>query len=233
MANEELDKELEGLEDPTPEEPSLEEEPKEEPKEKPKEDPLMAEKSRWGRRVANVERSLVEVMQKFDQFMEFQEEDRRKREDKELDSVIDEDSYLTKEDVDKLWEAKKRKEERQQGDYVKTYSDTVARLGAYMDDDTFESITKVMEENYNQKVSPDPAVAAQLNFLSAKAALFEAKTNKKKVPTKGKGDVPTELGGPSTTEPTNEAAPKLTPEAREFLAQRGLSEEWAKEALKE
>ncbi len=130
-----------------------------------------------GRKVAGMEARFSEIMDSVSQINERLNSIGRKPEAEEEDLS----AYSTKEDVARIAKAtieKTLKEETEATTmYNKKYNETLAKLGAGMDEKTYASIIKEIVTNYNYRRHDIADVDAEINFRNAERAIVDAENS--------------------------------------------------------
>lgn len=184
-------------------------------------------------------------------FLKAQEENARLREqitsgkfpepDIEAESPSDEEEeFVTTKDLPKFFKRIDDASDRYQRDYV-TEITKLAKTpdGKMMDETTFAEIYEEMIANFNirrgDKYAPkswNPGLDAQLNWVNAKAAVYEKKAQSVNPAVKGKPVTqPVGLTATVRTEPLKKAVPQLDDAALGVLKGSGLTDEEINDAL--
>lgn len=147
----------------------------------------------------------------------------------------EEDRYVTAKDIPTFF----KKIEDADQKYQNAYTAEIAKYAKDMDEETFSEVWDEMYKNYNirrgNKYEPkewNPASDAQLNWLNAKARVFEGKAKQIKPAVKGGGDdTATGITATQRQEPARKAAPQLDDAALSVLKGSGLTDDEIKDAL--
>lgn len=209
------------------------------------------ERSRLGRKLAAMERTLAE------------REEAHAREMTDLKNLllatvsskegnggqteedVPDDTYLTAADVRKLLKKELREQapvvmnqmteaqKQAQVQYERSYMKHLDNLAAEEDETVHEAIVKEMLENFNVKHSSDPAADAERNYYRAAASMAKkAGGLKRQVNVKGgKDSLPSGVGGDSKSRTKEAEIPELDEAALDFVQKTGMSPESVKRAL--
>lgn len=196
-----------------------------------------AERSALGRKVAAQGETLARIEQTLAEMVGNQRQPVEEPIEDGLDD-LDDDTPLTKREVERLLENRERKRKDADTKYQNGYRNTLAHLGQGQDPELHAVIVEKMMNDYNIKHSDNPVVDAQLNYANARADVFAGLAAKKASPFPKKGEKEQgsqHLGGPSGNpqgQPRAKKKMKLDPHAQAYLDSLRMSDK-DKEALVE
>jgi len=246
----------EAMQDETPEEIEASREQHEEPQEEPTEEPQPEaaqapeeppppiqeeptdprERSALGRKVKGLEleiQRLTQALQNQKLTPQQPASEPTSEDDNEMPEFV-----TTPEELRKALKVIEREKTREVQGYQIGYGQRFLEVGK--DDPLYEEVETEMMANYNQKVTGNPAVDAELNYAKAKAAVLTKRLStpppppkKEPAPLPGKGDKP--QGSGVTFSSRNAKSPTATPPidefAADFIRRTGMSEDSVREAL--
>ncbi len=188
-----------------------------------------AERSRLGRRLKRQEEQLSNLESKMDAFFTRMEGLQRQPATQDIN-----EEELTDEDLRKYNLARK-KEKQAEERYSQNYTSNFRKIGIKDDADTMDDVWDEMYAHFNNVVTGDPSVDAEINYAKAKASLL----TKKMATVKPKANVKSERSATSTNlnvqthqEVKEDKDVELDADAKEFVAKTGMKIESVREALK-
>ncbi len=151
---------------------------------------------------------------------------------------VDDDVPITKSEIRKMLREDKESEIKETSRYSQNYLRQFNKLGRMEDPEYYDSIFKEMEKNFNNKLTGNPMVDAELNYDKAEKALLKKTlaSSIRKNPLKGnKPDGALGVGGDTTTVTKGSfVLPKLDEHATAFMAyakKNNMSEKRIEKAL--
>lgn len=213
--------------------------------EEPVEELSHEEKSRLGRRVADLSKQMVtkeDLAELYKRLENLQPQPQpqfapppldpfTKAEQEEIQDITDVkelDSYL-----DRREQRKAVEKERQIADYRKGYINSLQSFSKDLDKDMFNEVFQVMKGKYNDVLSGDPTRDCAVNFAQAVKEVSVAKFKKTSSNPfdKNTGVTPVTPTTPSTVAPVSTEMPQLDPIAAEFVRRVGMSPDVVKKTL--
>lgn len=217
----------------TQETPQEETTPQETPEEVPEEPTDNRERSNLGRKV----KSLEETMQKFiEQTGALIQTSIKPVKEEPPEPEYEADFVPTNvSELDRWYETKKRKEEKQKEAYQSSYRATLDVLGQDTPLEEHQAVVTEMMKNFNIKRSGDGMNDATVNYLNAKVQYLKRANAAPKNPLqKNEGKENKNLGTPAGSPSMKIKAPqavKLDHYAAEFVAKTKMSDESVQAAL--
>jgi hypothetical protein len=204
-----------------------------------------ADRSKLGRKVKFMEDSLNGIKESIDDRMDRIEQMLTKNQQPEpykedFEDEDDEEIILTKKEFKEQMQSFMTEQQTQKTDsqaqYEKGYLSTIKQLGAEEEsEDEFNAIYDEMMTNFNNKLSDNPEMDAERNWLKATKSVLKkqaAQPIKKENPLKGrKPKAPLGKGSTDTVPKSASAVPELDDVAAEFIKKTGMSDELVADAL--
>jgi len=212
----------EETEAPEPDEQSPESEDQPEAEEVPEEPEDNSERSKLGRKVA-------EIAQAVNYLQSLMTQNQKQEEADPLDSV-DDDAPLTKAEVEKYLQLREQRAQEQQATYANSYQRGVIRAGLEMSEEEHNDVLKTIDTLPNRSRTGNPELDAKLDFAAAENRVLRQKVAKSKQPKnpleKNKDKEPdAPLGGGAETRNASKPRqmPKLDKAAAALVAYHGMS----------
>ena len=186
-----------------------------------------AEKSKLGRKVAAMERN-------FNMFMEEMRQFATATAPKKAEVEEDDDTPLTKKDVERYLEERSTKKALEEKAYSNKYITKMVTLTEELDETVLDEVLTEVDSKYNKKRTGNPDMDAQLDYLEAYNGILARKSGKKSNPLEKNKDKKVKGLGISGEEKNSVSSKKeiaLDHEAAAFAKQMGLSPEEIEDAL--
>jgi len=196
------------------------------------------ERSGFGRRLSTMEKEIQERNDRLDAVLDRMESLAGNSRDNAINDDIDNDMPLTKAELKKLLREERELETKESLHYSQNYLRQFSKMGRTEDPEYYDAIFKEMEKNFNNKITGNPIVDAELNYDKAEKALLKKTlaSSVKKNPLKGeKIKEALGVGGDSNMGKSKDfVMPKLDKAAAAFMEyakHKNMSQERIERAL--